>query len=186
MSRETDGNVHAAIGGKRRATGLAARPALGSVAGVAMAFATTVFAPLAAALAEDIPVSNPGALLDEARAHIAAEAWPQAINALRTARPMAPNNADLHNLLGFALRKSGDLSAAGAAYDRALTLDPDHLGALEYQGELFLMLGRPDAAAANLARLEALCGACEEYRELAATIAAGGEADRPRPNRYGQ
>ncbi len=124
------------------------------------------------ASAEDIPVSNPLALIDEARALIKAEDWAGAIDRLETARPMAERNADLFNLLGFARRKSGDLDRAGRAYEKALALDPDHRGALEYQGELFLMRGVVAAARANLARLTALCGACEERAELAEAIAA--------------
>jgi Flp pilus assembly protein TadD len=85
-----------------------------------------------------------------------------------------PDNADAWNLLGFAARKTGDMAAAEVAYDRALTLNPDHLGALEYQGELYLDLAQPDMAKANLARLQELCGTCEEAVDLAEAIAAAG------------
>jgi len=57
-------------------------------------------------------------------------------------------------------------------YERALWLDPDHRGALEYQGELFLLLGDVDKAEANLAHLEKVCpDDCEEAEELAEAIA---------------
>lgn len=85
-----------------------------------------------------------------------------------------PDNADAWNLLGFASRKSGDLAAAEVAYSTALTIDPDHLGALEYQGEMFLDLMQPDKARANLARLQELCGECEEAEDLARAVAAAG------------
>lgn len=93
------------------------------------------------------------------------------LTALTTAEP---DNADAWNLLGFASRKSGDLAAAGVAYGRALEIDPDHLGALEYQGEMYLQLMQPEMAKANLARLVDLCGECEEAEDLAQAVAAAG------------
>jgi hypothetical protein len=57
------------------------------------------------------------------------------------------------------------------AYTRALTLDPQHTGALEYQGVLFVILGDLDKANSNLDKIEAICGtSCEEYEELAEAI----------------
>lgn len=85
----------------------------------------------------------------------------------------ARGNPDVFNLLGYAYRKSGDLESSGEAYARALFLDPDHHGALEYQGELFLTLDNIAAAEANLAKLTASCPSpCVETDELAAAIAA--------------
>ncbi len=54
----------------------------------------------------------------------------------------------------FSYRKTGDLDRAASHYDQALKLDPKHKGALEYQGELFLMQGNRAAAEANLAKLK--------------------------------
>lgn len=85
-----------------------------------------------------------------------------------------PRNADAWNLLGFAARKTGQMKLAARAYARALAINPDHLGALEYQGELFLDLQKPDQAKANLARLRSLCGTCEEAEDLAQALADAG------------
>jgi hypothetical protein len=64
--------------------------------------------------------------------------------------------------MGYALRKFSMLKEAGAAYQPALTLSPKHLGALEYQGRLFLTLGQVDS----------LCFfGCDEYNELKNAIA---------------
>lgn len=83
-----------------------------------------------------------------------------------------PGNADVFNLLGFVYRKTGDLDAAGAAYLRALRLDPGHMGALEYQGELFLIQGDVAAAKGNLSRLAMLCqDGCEERADLENAVA---------------
>jgi hypothetical protein len=48
------------------------------------------------------------------------------------------------------------------------------LGALEYQGELFITTGKLDQAKANLAKLQGLCGTCEEAQDLEAALKAAG------------
>ena len=58
-------------------------------------------------------------------------------------------------------------------YDRALAIDPHHLGALEYLGELYVEMGDVDAARRNLALLSELCPeGCEPLEELQEVIAA--------------
>ena len=65
------------------------------------------------------------------------------------------------------LRQVRRYAESELAYQRALTLDPAHLGAHEYLGELMLILGRRDRALHHLQTLERLCGtACEEYLDL--------------------
>ena len=74
-------------------------------------------------------------------------------------------------MLGFSYRKSGNLDEAAKHYDKALGLDPKHKGALEYQGELFLMLGDKGAAEENLEKLDKICWlGCEELDELRTAI----------------
>jgi tetratricopeptide (TPR) repeat protein len=80
--------------------------------------------------------------------------------------------ADAFNQLGYAHRKLNKLPEARAHYAKALEINPDHRGALEYQGELFLMLDDLKSAEANLARLDKLCFfGCAEYSELKKAIA---------------
>ena len=55
-------------------------------------------------------------------------------------------------------RKNGQLDKAGFHYEQALRLDPKHKGALEYQGELFLMLKDKASAEANYERLKRFAG----------------------------
>ena len=115
------------------------------------------------------------AAFDAAAALIEAEDFAAALPILRRIALDDPANADIFNLLGFAHRKTGDLDAGARAYERALYLNPDHLGALEYQGELFLSQGVIAAAEANLARLRALCASpCKETDALAAALEARG------------
>jgi tetratricopeptide (TPR) repeat protein len=85
------------------------------------------------------------------------------------------DHADIYNLLGFSHRKSGDLAKAAVNYDKALKLDPDHMSALEYQGEMFVMMRDMERARKNLARLVQLCpNGCEERDDLQQAIAAAG------------
>jgi len=101
------------------------------------------------------------------------EKYKQAIETLEDATKNDPDNADAWNLLGYASRKKGDLDRSAEAYDKALRIDPEHKDALEYQGELFLMLGDKTSAQGNLAKLKALCpDGCEQVDELVAAIAA--------------
>ena len=119
------------------------------------------------------PPPNADERLKKAIKHIDREQFDRAISELRKAADLRPKSADIQNYLGFAYRKSGKLEASGNHYAKALELDPDHKGALEYQGELFLMTGTPEKARANLARLEDLCpSGCSELTDLKAAIAA--------------
>ena len=81
-------------------------------------------------------------------------------------------HAEANNMLGFAYRKKGDLRSAAGYYDQALKIDANHKGALEYQGEMFLKLGRPEDAVKNRVRLSNLCPeTCSELQELDRAIA---------------
>ena len=81
------------------------------------------------------------------------------------------NNADVNNLLGYSSRKLKQYKPAATYYEKALKLNPNHLGALEYQGELFVVTNKVAAAKKNLAKLEKLCGLkCGEYLDLKKAI----------------
>ena len=117
------------------------------------------------------PPPNADERLKKAIKYIDREQYDRAISELRKTADLRPKNADIQNYLGFAYRKSGKLEASGKHYAKALQLDPDHKGALEYQGELFLMTGALEKARANLARLDVLCpSGCSELTDLKAAI----------------
>ena len=81
--------------------------------------------------------------------------------------------ADVYNEIGFAFRKSDDLDNASKYYILALSEDPNHLGALEYQGEMFVDLGQKDNAITNLNKLKDLVGEKNSYyKELNTYISA--------------
>ena len=99
------------------------------------------------------------------------EKFAEAHKILKKMKKVIIDEADRLNLLGFTARKSGDLNTAGDYYQQALALNPKHTGALEYQGELFLQLGKIDLAKANLAKIDKICWLpCNAERELKKAI----------------
>lgn len=106
------------------------------------------------------------AYLDAVR-QIHAQQFEAAIDALRDLAFRVGPDPDILNYLGFAHRKLRRFDRAQTYYERALALDPDHLGANEYLGELWIELGRVGAARAQLERLDRLCPfGCSEYEDL--------------------
>ena len=80
-------------------------------------------------------------------------------------------HADLYNLMGFSLRKTGDHKQAYTFYRKALDFDPEHKGALEYLGELYVETGQIDKAKENVVLLKKLCpSGCEELADLEKAI----------------
>ena len=78
-----------------------------------------------------------------------------------------PDNANAYNYLGYAHRKQNKLKAAYRHYSKALELNPKHVGANEYMGELYLDMGQVGGAEKRLAVLRKICRtSCEEYKEL--------------------
>jgi Flp pilus assembly protein TadD len=81
--------------------------------------------------------------------------------------------ADVYNLLGFTLRKTGDFKTSLTYYTKALELQPDHKAAREYLGELYVETGNLAKAKEQLAILAKLCpSGCEEREDLQKAISA--------------
>ena len=78
--------------------------------------------------------------------------------------------ADALNYLGYAHRQLGHHDLSLQFYEEALELDPEHLQAHEYLGELYVQTGQLDDAATQLETLTKLCGACDESEQLAEAI----------------
>ena len=75
--------------------------------------------------------------------------------------------ADVYSLLGFSLRKSGDYEKAYSFYRKALEFEPNHKGALEYLGELYVERGEMAKAREHVSVLTRLCPAgCEELEDF--------------------
>lgn len=82
-------------------------------------------------------------------------------------------NADAWNLMGFSQRKMGDYKRSRKSYARALKFNPEHKGALEYQGELYIKLGQIDKARTNQEKLIELCpNGCKQLDQLTKALAA--------------
>jgi len=104
---------------------------------------------------------------DNAKKAIDAKNWKLALVELGRAVANDSGNADIHNYLGYAYRKSGNLDAAFKSYAEALRLDPKHKGAHEYVGEAYLMVNNLAKAEEHLTALNRICFfPCEEYRDL--------------------
>lgn len=122
------------------------------------------------ALGPSRPLTDPGSiethyvvavgLINEGR-------YEPAIATLEDAVWRAGPHPDLLTYLGFANRKLGRYDAARAWYEEVLVLAPEHLGAIEYYGELKLQLGDRAGAKRHLARLDRLCSfGCQQADEL--------------------
>ena len=134
------------------------------------------------ALAVDVVTSRDAPDLTSVRAKIKAKDFKAAIAEL-TPMLETHQHADVYNLLGFSLRKTGDAKQAYTFYRKALEFDPQHKGALEYLGELYVETGQLDKARENVALLKKLCPTgCEELADLEQAIAAAPKASAASPD----
>ena len=84
-------------------------------------------------------------------------------------KPFGYSKADLYNYMGFASRKQKNPNYKNAEkyYLKALSLEADHIGALEYLGELYFETEREDMARSILEKLGLIAGKeSTEYKEL--------------------
>ncbi|MGO7539353.1 tetratricopeptide repeat protein [Rhizobium leguminosarum] len=98
-------------------------------------------------------------------------------DALAELRGLAEDNqqADVYNLIGYTLRKTGDYRTSLTYYTKALELQPDHRAAREYLGELYVETGEMAKAEEQVSSLKQLCpSGCEELEDLQKVIAAKG------------
>ena len=110
--------------------------------------------------------------LAAARAQIAQKNWAGALTELKNVN--ATGDADWNNLMGYTMRKSAtpDYAAAEKFYNEALRLVPQHRGALEYSGELYLITNNLPKAEERLALLDKACSLpCDEYTDLKKSVA---------------
>ena len=126
----------------------------------------------APAFAVDNMESTDAPDLTSVRAKIKAKDYAAALTELRDIAEDT-QQADVYNLLGFTLRKTGDFKTSLTYYTKALELQPDHKAAREYLGELYVETGNMEKAKEQLAVLAKLCPAgCEEREDLQKAISA--------------
>ena len=147
----------------------------------ALAAASLFVAAGVAGAADTEPAPASKDKLASARSLITEHRWAAAIDELK--RINEASSADWNNLMGYSLRKAKtpDYAAAERFYDAALRIEPQHRGALEYSGELYLMTGNLAKAEARLAALDKACRLpCEEYTDLKKAV----ERYKANGNRY--
>lgn len=104
---------------------------------------------------------------------IKAKKFADAIPMLQEVQARFPNSADVNNYLGYTNRKVGNRDAALGFYQAALRINPDHKGAHEYLGELYVEMKDLPKAKEQLAALQKICGSCEESEDLQRHIQRG-------------
>jgi tetratricopeptide (TPR) repeat protein len=135
---------------------------LALLTGMALAPALTS----SAAFAVDDDTSTGSVDLGSVRAKIKAGNFAAALEELRGLAEDT-QQADVYNLMGYTLRKTGDYATSLTYYTKALELQPDYRPAREYLGELYVETGNIDKAKEQLAALVKLCpGGCEERQDL--------------------
>ena len=115
--------------------------------------------------------------IERGKQAIEAGDWERAAAFLERAADSNAQNADVFNLLAYSYRHLDRIDEAFENYGRALDLDPKHLGAHEYIGEAYLIVGDLAKAEGHLATLQEICASCEETEELAEAIAKFKEGD---------
>ena len=101
------------------------------------------------------------ALYDVGLEHLKARRHHEAVEALRQAARLVPNEADFRAALGWALFRQAPADAragraAVAELRRALQLDERHRGAAQHLAEIYAQTGQPDLAVQELERLLAI------------------------------
>jgi predicted Zn-dependent protease len=93
-----------------------------------------------------------------------------ALATLRTAENQ--DDPRIQTMIGFTLRKLGQVDQAMGYYQRVLAAHPDRTTTRQYLGEAFLQIGDVGRAREQLAEIGKRCGiACEDYQLLADEIA---------------
>jgi Flp pilus assembly protein TadD len=97
--------------------------------------------------------------------------------AFRRGLELAPNDAELHNALGWTLFQDGRSAEAVAEYERALAADPNHVKSHNNLALALVELGRLDEAASHFKRSLELEPKAEIYSDLGFTMARLGKSE---------
>ena len=115
-------------------------------------------------------VNNPDVLYSETLKLIKKEDYNSAIPKLK--KLLKKNStyfskADIYNYLGYSHRKIKSYKKAEKYYLKALEINNNHIGALEYIGELYIETDRIEKARESLEKLKLVAGEnSEEYLDL--------------------
>lgn len=149
-----------------------ARPAL--VLLCAAVFSMAVFCQPARAASDDdvakaaaVPFRTDAGLIT-AEYYLATGKYMQALDVLGGVLQRHAQNADAYAYRGYAYHKLGDTKKARENYRMAIGLDPSHLGANKYLGNLWLEEGQLSRAMEQLQAMIYICAGtyCAEVDEL--------------------
>ena len=149
-------------------------PAPRRAAAAALVAVLAAFAPMAGAAPDEVDpdLATRDADYAAGKRAIDAKDWAEAVRRFERAKVRHPDQADVHNLLGFSHRNLRQYEPAFAAYRRAIEIDPRHRGAHEYIGETYLAIGDLAGAQKHLDALRAICVLpCEELADLEKAVA---------------
>jgi DNA-binding response OmpR family regulator/tetratricopeptide (TPR) repeat protein len=127
-------------------------------------------APPSSASAASPSTTAARALYEVGLDHLRARRHHEAVEALRQAARLVPNEADFRAALGWALFRQAPADAragraAVAELRRALQLDERHRAAAQHLAEIYAQTGQPDLAVQELERLLAIDPAATEVAE---------------------
>ena len=143
------------------------------VIGLSLTFALSQFTAPAKAADSSESSALPPPSYTQAKAHVDSLRFKHALPILEELVRVEPRNADAWNLLAFSQRNLGNIRSARQNYDKALALDPNHKGAHEYLGEMFLILNDLESAQKQLATLASICPqGCDQRDDLRQAIEA--------------
>jgi DNA-binding response OmpR family regulator/tetratricopeptide (TPR) repeat protein len=126
--------------------------------------------PTSAAAATSPSSAAARALYDVGLEHLKSRRHHEAVEALRQAARLVPNEADFRAALGWALFRQAPADAragraAVAELRRALQLDERHRAAAQHLAEIYAQTGQPDLAVQELERLLAIDPTATEVAE---------------------
>jgi tetratricopeptide (TPR) repeat protein len=110
--------------------------------------------------------SSPADDFAKAKKLVDSDRYEDAIPILEKLVAENPTDADALNELGYSHRELGHTQKALTYYLKALSTKPEHLGANEYLGELYLEMKDLPKAEERLAVLQKACTGCVEYQTL--------------------
>jgi putative PEP-CTERM system TPR-repeat lipoprotein len=97
-------------------------------------------------LASELDPKSSAAGFALVEAEMKARRFDKALAAVQTLEQRQPDNAQVQNLKGSVYAAKGDVAAARAAFDKALSLQPSYFTAVANQAQLDLVEKKPDAA----------------------------------------
>ena len=136
----------------------------------------------AASKRSEVPYREDSGLIT-AEYYLSTGKYSQALSVIEGVINRHPLCADAFTYRGFAYHKLGDVRRAKENYEKAIQINPQHLGANRYLAATYLEAGDLRRAHEQMQVIRMTCGvaACQELDELEAEINAYRRGQRPEP-----